>query len=414
MPFQPLAEPRRPRSVAHREADVTAPGARNHPRVGRERPDRTSAGAARYVVHRRWRAMGSDAHLILVGRPGAPSAERHVLERMADAAVERVAELEARWSRFLPTSEISALNRVGWATVSPETFALIDRAIAAWRATDGRFDPLQLRRLQQLGYDRSFDRIGGKPPSGRLGEPAPRPLPSPRERADGADAPVDSLLMGCAGIVLDPYSLTVILPVGAAGRTCRPATTFDPGGIGKGFAADLVVEELLAAGAGGAMVNLGGDLRVDGTPPAGDGWVIEVLEEAWSNEAVAVLELERGGVATSTPLRRTWMGGVHHLLDPVTGSPADHGPAVATAVAGAAWWAEAAATALAVGRRPGSDATSESGLDPGSVATATVDFDGTVTMAGGFERFARSSHQAAPDVAEPVGSGATGRTGWSR
>ena len=44
---------------------------------------------------RRFRAMGSDAHLIVVG--GA--------EHLLDDACRRVDELEQRWSRFIDTSE---------------------------------------------------------------------------------------------------------------------------------------------------------------------------------------------------------------------------------------------------------------------------------------------------------------------
>ena len=44
----------------------------------------------------------------------------------------------------------------------------------------------------------------------------------------------------------------VALPVG---------TGFDPGGIGKGLAADIVVDELVAEGAAGMCINLGGDVR---------------------------------------------------------------------------------------------------------------------------------------------------------
>ena len=365
----------------------------DHPREIR-RAACNSPGSSRCIVQRRWRAMGTDAHLVVVGTTaGTTNDGRQALESLADAAVDRISELEARWSRFLPSSEISVLNRDGWAAVSPETFALIDRAIAAWRETGGRFDPLQLRQLQQLGYDRPFDRLDR--PFDRLRHPAVPDRPAPEERADDVGAPVDSLPTGCAGIVLDPYSRTVVLPGAPADATTGPTPMFDPGGIGKGFAADLVVEELLAAGAAGALVNLGGDLRVEGVPPAGCGWVIEIGEDAWSKEPPAVLELELGGVATSTPLRRRWAEGAHHLLDPATGRPAEHGPALVTAIAGEAWWAEAAATALAVGGRPGANAASGAPRRLANVATLTVDFDGTMALTGGFERFARRLSDAA-------------------
>ena len=51
---------------------------------------------------------------------------------------------------------------------------------------------------------------------------------------------------------------------------------FDPGGVGKGLAADLVVDAVMADGAGGACVNLGGDLAVRGVGPHGGGWTVTV------------------------------------------------------------------------------------------------------------------------------------------
>ena len=45
--------------------------------------------------------------------------------------------------------------------------------------------------------------------------------------------------------------------------------TLDSGGIGKGLAADLVAESIVAAGAKGALVDLGGDIRAIGVDQHG-------------------------------------------------------------------------------------------------------------------------------------------------
>ena len=59
------------------------------------------------------------------------------------------------------------------------------------------------------------------------------------------------------------------LPRRAEDDGCTPVRLldgvgFDPGGIGKGLAADLVATAAVDLGADGAMVSLGGDLRVAG------------------------------------------------------------------------------------------------------------------------------------------------------
>lgn len=353
--------------------------------------------------------MGTDAHIVVVGdQPGAVGPHHHHsahrIDQLADAAVARVAELEQLWSRFLPDSEISVLNRDGSAAVSPDTFALIDRAILGWRLTNGYFDPTQLSRLEQLGYDRPFDQLDTTGP------------------ISDAGAPADSLPTGCAGIALCPYTCTVTLPDRQPDGSDGLQPRFDPGGIGKGFAADLVVEALLADGAVGAMVSLGGDLRVGGLPPAGSRWVIEIGEAQWSDTPLAVVELEQGAVTTSTTLRRRWSvepadgsahnnTDAHHLLDPFSGLPARGGPSVVSVIAAEGWWAEVLATALAVGAPSAIDSDGTSGVDLpfelDQAVAAMVMADGSTRMLGDFQAY----------MIEPTWERAvTGRTtqSWNR
>src|SRR6476620_9217437 len=101
-------------------------------------------------AERRFRAMGSDAHVVVVGP-----------ERLADRAEARIADLERRWSRFDERSEVSALNRHAGdpVVVSTETVELVERALDAWRLTHGWFDPTVLGALERAGYDRTFDEV---------------------------------------------------------------------------------------------------------------------------------------------------------------------------------------------------------------------------------------------------------------
>jgi len=278
---------------------------------------------------RRFRAMGSDAHLIVVGG-GAD---------LVDRARRRVDELERRWSRFIETSEISRLNRAAgtFVDVSAETVLLVERAKEAWRLSGGAFDPTVLGAMLRAGYDRSFDLLeaggdlldaGGDLPE--MGGPARSP--------DAAGAGTDPRLgLGVADIAIDGAS--VRLPAG---------TGFDPGGIGKGLAADLVCDEVMGAGATGACINLGGDVRVTGTAPGGEAWTVD-LEHPEVAGPITRLGLTDGAVATSTTLRRRWMlGGTprHHLIDPQTGLPSETDLTYATVIAARAWAAEVLAKAV--------------------------------------------------------------------
>jgi FAD:protein FMN transferase len=255
--------------------------------------------------------MGTHVDLLAVGAPSGVLA----------AARSRLADLEVRWSRFLPDSEISALNLAAGRPikVAPETLTLLALAVLGWQATAGRFDPTILDALEAAGYDRSFDQL----PAGQHDADSARPAPGP--------AP------GLAGIRIDAQAGTVTLPAGVR---------LDLGGIAKGYAADLLCAQLRAGGAAGVCVNVGGDLRVSGTAPRGGPWTIAVPHPHGGQ--AATLQLTEGAAATSSPLQRAWHAGgrpAHHLVDPHTGRPAQTGILQVTVVAAEAWRAEVAAKA---------------------------------------------------------------------
>jgi thiamine biosynthesis lipoprotein len=263
------------------------------------------------LLESRFRAMGTDVHICLVG--GSAS--------LLEVGAQRIRELEGRWSRFLDTSEVSTLNHSQGrpVIVSPETVDLVTKAVHAWQATAGRYDPTVGPALAAHGYDRTFADVGsGLSPGPVSAEPAPGP----------------------GGVEVMPDIDAVILPAGV---------TIDPGGIGKGLAADLTAELLVAGGADGALVNLGGDLRAVGRAPDPDGWAVTVDDPIDAQRELLRLTIPHGAVATSSRLLRRWpttAGEAHHLIDPTTGRPADTEVVAVTVVAGEAWWAEALTKAL--------------------------------------------------------------------
>jgi len=250
------------------------------------------------VDDHRFRAMGTDCHVQLVD---APAGTVDVVEALVRAD-------EDRWSRFRPTSELSQLNAGATTEVGDETAELLALALA-WRArTGGRFDPLLGAHLRAAGYDRSFDLLDH--PRAAAAPPAP-PLPP----------------------VLD--GRTVRVPAGVE---------VDLGGIAKGHAADRAVAAALAAGAAGACVNLGGDLRCAGDSPAGDGWWCALDHGTGADASGLSVGLAHGAIATSTTTRRRWTTADgaehHHLLDPFTGRPGTPVWHTATVVAATAAAAE--------------------------------------------------------------------------
>lgn len=234
-------------------------------------------------------------------------------------AVAGLRGLEQLWSRFVPSSDISRLNRSGGmpTAVAPETLTLVETMREAYRMTGGAYDPTILRTLVDLGY--GVSRV----------DPTMQTVLLP-------PVPVEGTL---DDVIVDPLGETITLPVGMV---------LDPGGIGKGLAADLAVVGLLSAGAAGALVSIGGDLAMAGESPHPDGWVVEVEHADPADGVLCRFAISGGGVATSSTVSRTWEAGGairHHVIDPATGLQSGTDLAAVTTLGRSGWSAEAHATA---------------------------------------------------------------------
>jgi thiamine biosynthesis lipoprotein len=305
--------------------------------------------------------MGSDATVVVVGGHAA----------LADAAVARLRDLERRWSRFLPDSEVSAANAHAGAPtrVSAETVALVERAELARVRTGGRFDPTLLHQVIEAGYDRDLSQL----------TPAPAAAADTTDGVrDGVSSAAPSPTARARTVRVDRRASTIEVPLGVG---------FDPGGIGKGWAADLVVGELLGEGAAGACVSVGGDLRVAGPGPDGDPWHVQVEDPRDPAGAPLVtLSVDEGAVATSSRMRRRWTrddgSTAHHLIDPHTGRPATTSVLSCTVLAAECWQAEALTKVAFAAGMPEWLAL----LDE-SAATGLVVTEDLVTRAPGLARF---------------------------
>lgn len=129
---------------------------------------------------------------------------------------------------------------------------------------------------------------------------------------------------------------------------------FDLDGMAKGYIVDRALEAAMAApGVAGAMVDIGGDVRVTGEAADEAGWSIGLPDPLLPYENAPVLGrmmLREGAVATSgCGPRDRKIGGraVSATIDPRDGWPVAHRRA-ATAIADTAMEADALATAMLV------------------------------------------------------------------
>jgi len=266
-------------------------------------------------------AMGTDCLLILHG-PEDDGAGEEALARAED----QVRRYEERFSRFRPDSDLSRLNESPGeqVRVGTELGGLLARSLEYARISGGLFDPVVLDDLLLLGYDRTFDEVRAHP-----------------QRKAAAQAP----RFRWRDVVVDVAHRVVTRPCGAR---------IDLGGIAKGAAADAAIAEL--ASYAGALVDLGGDIRVSGRPADADSWIIAVEDGQSDDGTLDYIGLRDGAVATSSRRKRRWVSDneiVHHIIDPRSGRSASSGAFQCSVIADTAEHAEVAAKVGFI-RGPGS------------------------------------------------------------
>jgi FAD:protein FMN transferase len=300
-----------------------------------------------------FRALGTVVS-VLVTEP----AQRDLAEAILRA---ELAAVDAACSRFRDDSELSRLNRAGGReiTVSRYFADALAVALAAAEATDGDVDPTCGRSLIAIGYDRDFDELRRGTPPG---------APAGRLTVTGAPA------AGWWLVELDQIRCTARVPRGVL---------LDLGATAKALAADRAALSIAEALGCGALVNLGGDIRVAGPPPEG-GWRIGIADDLAPDDVPQAAALAQtvvitaGGLATSSPKVRSWRRGavsLHHIIAPHTGLPVQTCWRTASVAAASCVDANAASTAAVIRgeRAPG-------WLDALHLPARLVRHDGTVVI----------------------------------
>ena len=107
-----------------------------------------------------------------------------------------------------------------------------------------------------------------------------------------------------------------------------PEMKLDVGAIAKGYATEMVAQELEKMGVSGYLLNVGGNVRAVGTRADGKAWTVGVENPDESEEKpyVAYLGLADGSLVTSGAYQRYYVVDgkrYHHIIDPETLMPSE-------------------------------------------------------------------------------------------
>ncbi len=242
-------------------------------------------------------AMGTTFTIVAYG------GDRYALEGAVDQAFEEVRRLDALLSNYRPRSEWSMVNREaagGPVRVSPELFEFLETCQEYSRASGGAFDITVGPLMKVWGFYKGSGRMPHR-----------------------AEIRVALGRVGYRNVELDPENYTV--------RFRRKGVEIDPGGIGKGYAVDRVVDILREKKLHSALVTAGGSSMYGfNAPPDERGWKVQIRhprQPAGSRdvEPVAELTLNNMSMSTSGTTEKFFVARgrtYSHVFDPRTGYPA--------------------------------------------------------------------------------------------
>ena len=250
--------------------------------------------------------------------------QRRYLASAVQAAFEEVDRIDRWLSHYKPDSELSRLNRLSPSApkkLSAEMAALLARCREYSRLSDGGFDITVAPLMALWGFAEGAGRV-----------------------PDRAAIRRTLLNVGYHHLVVDEVQQTVYFR--------RPGVRLDPGGIGKGYAVDRMVEVLREAGVQIALVNAcSSSFYGIGAPPSEPrGWYVRIRDPDEPDSRAAEVYLKDQSLSTSGSYEKFFQADgkrYSHLLDPRTGMALEGAQSVSV-VAPSTLDSEAWATGLLV------------------------------------------------------------------
>ncbi len=266
-------------------------------------------------------AAMEDTHLGMGTQMAHQAAGKNAAKAL-DAIHQEAQRLEGLLSRFLPESDVSRINRsagVKHEPISAGTYSILSFAAECSAASAGLFDVTAGPLIDLWDY-----RHASSPPA--------------KEKI-------------AAVLPLVNYRDLELCPALNSAGLRKIGQSLDLGGIGKGFASDRFMEIFREYGVTSAWSNIGGNVSTLGSKPDGSPWRVGIRHPR-QNGLIGAVAVTGQSVVTSGDYERYFLDSegrrFHHVLNPVTGYPADAGLLSATAIAKSAMVADAVSTAVFV------------------------------------------------------------------
>lgn len=282
-------------------------------------------------------------------------------ERLGAIIVERLADIEQRFSTYRPSSELSMINgklTTEWIPVSGEMCNAIATSIGLSRRSNGAFDITVGPLVLLWGFGPDGDRSA--PPADELVAEARSSVGYEKLEAD------------CSILAI---------------RKALPGVYLDLSAFVKGYAVDEIASILDAALLTDYLVEIGGELCAAGLNAHGEPWAIAIEVPDVTRRAVqTIVNVTDRCMATSGDYRNFFtFDGIRysHAVDPATGRPVTHDTASVTVLASSAAEADGLATGLLVrGADQGLEFAEIAGIDAYFLVRADGDFE--QKMSGNF------------------------------
>ncbi len=290
--------------------------------------------------------------LVTVKIYGAVREDEAILARCREI----VLEVEAALSATRPESDISRINRERSAgSLSPHTTAVLEQALAISRLTDGAY-------LPTMGALSALWRAAGEQNC----------LPEP-------EALEHALAEAKKGFLLEDGVCTVL----------GEGALLDLGGVGKGYAMDLLMDYLATCAATGALVSFGSSVAALGCKnERGEGFLVSLRDPQDRTGSLGSFHGFSGQLSVSGDYERYVTvedTRYHHILDPESGYPTASGLSSVAVLAPSGAAADALSTAFMVLGREKSLALLGSALT--NVEAVLVGSDGSLYKTAGLSRF---------------------------